>query len=430
MGLIAAAVSSTGSVIKDQYKEYFYCESIPSDTLVVKGKKKDTGKGNKGTDNIISNGSVIAVADGQCMIIVDQGKIIDLCAEPGEYTYDMSTEPSIFEGKLGGNIKAIFKTIGKRIAFGGEAPKDQRIYYFNTKEIMGNKYGTANPVPFRVVDQRAGIDIDISMKCFGEYSYRITNPMLFYVNVCGNIHQDFKKSDIESQLRSEFLTALQPAFGKISEMGIRYSSVMNHTKELSDAMRDELSQDWGERRGIEVGMVGISSISANEEDEKMLKELQRNAAFVNPNLAGAYMVGATGAAMQTAAGNAAGAAVGLMGMNMVNNAGGINTAGLYAMGQQQAPAQAAPAQAAPAADSWTCPSCGKSVSGNFCPECGAKKPVADTWTCSCGTVNKGNFCSNCGAKKPSAAVCKCGYKAEDPANPPKFCPNCGEPFGK
>ena len=432
MGLIQAALSSAGTVLADQWKEYFYCDALDSNVLVVKGKKKVSGlSSNRGSDNIISNGSIVAVADGQCMIIVDNGKIAELCAEPGEFKYDASSEPSIFAGDLGESILATFKVLGKRFTFGGEIPKDQRVYYFNTKEIIGNKYGTPSPIPFRVVDQRAGIDIDIAIRCFGEYSYRIANPILFYTNVCGNVTSEYTRAQLDNQLKTELLTALQPAFAKISEMGIRYSALPGHTTEIADALNEVLSAKWRDLRGLEIVSFGVSSVKANEEDEKLLKELQRNAAYRDPTLAGAAIIGAQAQAMQDAANNASGAAVGFMGMNMAAQTGGVNAANLYAMGaQQQAAAPAAPA--APAAEGWTCPSCGKQAFGKFCTECGTKKPV-DGWTCpSCGAVNKGKFCSECGAKKPAGVPqyrCdKCGWEPEDPANPPKFCPECGDPF--
>ena len=429
MGLISAALGAAGGVMADQWKEYFYCEALPETVIMTKGHKRESGRGsNNGSDNIISNGSVIAVADGQCMIIVDQGKVTEICAEAGEFTYDSSSEPSLFTGNLGEAIKQTFANIGKRFTFGGEAPKDQRVYYFNTKELIGNKYGTPNPVPFRVVDERAGIDMDISMKCFGEYSYRVCDPILFYTNVCGNAAQDYKREQLDSMLKTELLTALQPAFAKISEMGIRYSSIPGHTTELADALNEVLSKKWRELRGIEIVSFGVSSIKADEEDEKTLKELQKAAAYTNPNLAAAAMVNATSNAMQTAAGNSGGAAIGFMGMNMAQQAGGINAQNLYAMGAQQQAAQAAPAVAG-----WDC-ACGqKGITGNFCPECGAKRPETSGWTCSCGTVNQGKFCTSCGAKKPAGAPqykCdKCGWMPEDPSNPPKFCPECGDPFG-
>ena len=299
MGLIQAGLSAVNSVLADQWKEYFYCEALDTETLVVKGRKKVSSKStNRGNDNIISNGSVVAVADGQCMIIVDNGKIAELCAEPGEFRYDASSEPSIFAGDLGTSIKETFKVLGKRFTFGGEIPKDQRVYYFNTKEIVGNKYGTPSPVPFRVVDQRAGIDIDIAIRCFGEYSYRVCNPILFYTNVCGNVANAYTRSQLDNQLKTELLTALQPAFAKISEMGIRYSALPAHTGEIADALNDVLSAKWRDLRGIEIVSFGVSSVKANEEDEKLIKEMQRNAAFRDPTMAAAHLVGAQAAAMQ------------------------------------------------------------------------------------------------------------------------------------
>lgn len=440
MGLIQAALGAAGGVLADQWKEYFYCEALPANVMAVKGQKRVSGRSSntRGSDNIITSGSVIAVADGQCMMIVEQGKVVELCAETGDYVYDASTEPSIFSGSLGQGIKDVFASIGKRFTFGGEAPKDQRVYFFNTKELIGNKYGTPSPVPFRVVDQRAGIDLDISVRCFGEYSYHICNPLLFYTNVCGNVSEAYVRETLDGQLKSELLTALQPAFARISDMGIRYSALPGHTMELADALNEVLSAKWRETRGIELVSVGVSSIKASEEDEATIKEMQKNAAFMDPNRAAAHLVGAQAAAMQAAASNQGGAAVGFMGMNMAGAAGGFNPQTLYQMGAQQpqAPQQPAP-PAAPAAEGWDCPACGaKGVSGKFCPECGAKKPVpaaAEGWTCpSCGAVNQGKFCAECGAKKPAGVPqykCdKCGWMPPDPAHPPKFCPECGDPF--
>lgn len=439
MGLIKAALGAAGGVLADQWKEFFYCEAIPADVLAVKGKKKVTGRSSnsKGDDNIITNGSVIAVADGQCMLIVEQGKVVDVCAEPGEYTYDMSTEPSVFSGDLGESIQSVFLNIGKRFAFGGEAPKDQRIYYFNTKELTGNKYGTPSPVPFRVVDQRAGIDLDIAIRCFGEYSVRLRNPLLFYTNVCGNVTEDYKTDQIAGQMKTELLTALQPAFAKISEMGIRYSALPGHTLELAEALNEQLSSRWRDLRGMEIVSFGVSSVKANEEDEQMIKELQRNAAFMDPTRATAHLVGAQASAMQSAASNPnAGPAMAFMGMGMAGQMGGMNAQNLYQMGAQQQ-AQPAPAPVPtppPAAPGWTC-ACGQSgITGSFCPNCGSKKPEPkpEGWTCSCGAVNKGKFCAECGAKKPAGVPqykCdKCGWEPDDPAHPPKFCPECGDPF--
>ena len=408
MGLIKAITGAAGGVLAHQWKEFFYCDSLGADVLCKRGQKKVSGRSSntKGDESIISNGSIISVADGQCMMIVEQGKVVEVCAEPGEFKWDSSTEPSIFTGSFGQSLAETFKNIGKRFTFGGEAPKDQRVYYFNTKELIGNKYGTASPVPFRVVDQRAGIDIDISVRCFGEYSYKIVDPIIFYTNVCSNVAEEYTRDNLDSQLRSELLTALQPAFARISEMGVRYSSVPGHTTELSELLKNELSSKWKAARGIEIQNVGVSSIKAEEDDEKMLKELQKNTAYTDPTRAAAALVGAQADAMRTAAGNPNGAAMAFMGMNMAGQAGGVNASQLFQMGQSNQAAQPAatqaPVNAAPVntnvQSAWKC-SCGATVTGKFCSECGSPKP-AEEWKCSCGTVNKGKFCAECGAKRP------------------------------
>ena len=437
MGLMKAAAGAASGVMADQWKEYFYCEALPTDILAVKGKKKVTGRSSnyKGDENIITTGSLIAVADGQCMLIGEQGKVVEVCAEPGEFVYDASTEPSVFAGSLGESIGQVFRNIGKRFTFGGEAPKDQRVYYFNTRELTGNKYGTASPVPFRVVDQRAGIDMDIGIKCFGEYSIRLKNPLLFYTNVCGNVSEDYKVEQLAGQMRTELLTALQPAFARISGMGIRYSALPGHTMELADALNEQLSSKWRDLRGMEIVSFGVSSVKADEEDEKTIKELQRNAAFTDPTRAAAHLVGAQGDAMKMAASNtAAGPAMAFMGMGMAGQAGGVNAQNLFQMGQQQQQMQQQAAQQpapAPAAGAWKC-ACGAEKTGKFCMECGKPKPE-ESWKCpQCGTENRGKFCSECGARKPAGVYqcSKCGWKPADPVHPPKFCPECGDPFNE
>lgn len=406
----------------DQWKEFFYCDALDSDVMVVKGQKRIGGKSSnkKGSDNIISQGSGIAVADGQCMIIVEQGKIVEFASEPGEYTFDASTEPSIFAGNLSNAILASFDTFAIRFTHGGDTGKDQRVYYFNTKELMDNKFGTPNPVPFRVVDSRIGLDIDVSLRCSGVYSYKIADPILFYTNVCGNISNVFTRDEIEKQLKTEFLSALQPALAKLSDMEIRPNQIIAHNTELEDAMNEALSQKWAATRGLRIVSIALGSVTLPEEDAEMIKTMQRNAALTNPNMAGATLVAAQADAMKAAAGNSAGAMTGFMGMGMAAQAGGINAQNLFSMGQQMGQ-QPAPQQAAPAADGWTC-SCGTTNSGKFCANCGSPKPSTD-WTCSCGTVNSGKFCSNCGSPRPSTDwICSCGTK-----NSGKFCSNCGSP---
>jgi len=459
MGLLKAGIGALSGVLADQWREYFYCDSLPDNVLVTKGVKRTSGRSSntKGEDNVISNGAIIAVNEGQCMMIVEQGAVVEFCAEAGEFVWDSSTEPTIFYGGFGQGIKGSWETLKKRFTMGGDTGKDQRIYYFNTKEIMGNKYGTANPVPFRVVDRNIGLDMDISIRCYGEYSYRLTDPMLFYKNVSGNVSGRYTRDQIDSQLKSDLLTALQPAFARISEMGIRYSAVPGHTTELAEALNAELSKKWGQLRGISVVSFGVSSLTADEEDEEAIKQLQRSAVLRDPGMAAARMTEAQAEAMKAAASNeGAGAFMAFAGMNMAQNAGGINANSLYQMAQNQ-PRQQEPA--APAAEGWKC-SCGAVNSGKFCAECGSPKPAPqpkaqgwtcscgaqntgkfcsecglprpEGWTCSCGAVNKGKFCPECGSKKPEGVPqykCdKCGWEPEDKDNLPKFCPECGDPF--
>ena len=429
MGLISALAGAASGALADSWREYFYCEAIPADILVTKGLKREGKRSTntKGSDNLISNGSIIAVNDGQCMLIVEQGKVVEICAEPGEFVYDTSTEPSLFYGDLGTSILDTFKQIGKRFTFGGETAKDQRIYYINTKEITGNKYGTANPVPFRVVDNNIGLDADVSVRCHGEYSYKVVDPIRFYTNVCGNVSGDYKRSEIDGQLKTELLTALQPAFAKISEMGIRYSAVPGHTMEVSNALNEVLSKQWGELRGLAIVSFGVSSITISEEDEQMIKDLQKYKAAGSSAQLGAGMMGiATAEAMKAAASNTAtGPMMAFAGMNMAQQAGG-NIAGMYAA------AGVPQTNPAPAAAGWTC-SCGATGNtGKYCANCGQPQPAAG-WTCSCGaTGNTGKFCSNCGKPQPGGSFkCnKCGWVPEDPANLPKFCPECGDPFNE
>ena len=458
MGLIKAGLGALGGTLADQWKEYFYCESMDKDTMVVKGRKRTGSRSSntKGNDNIISNGSVIAVADGQCMMIVEQGQIVEVCAEPGEFTYDTSTEPSIFSGPLGDSILETFRTVGKRFTFGGDTGKDQRVYYFNTKELIDNKFGTPNPIPFRVVDSKIGLDVDVSVRCSGVYSYRIADPLLFYTKVCGNVSQDYTRDELDSQLKSEFISALQPAFAKLSDMELRPNQIVAHNTDLENAMNEALSVKWGQLRGLQVVSIALGSVTLPPEDAEMIKQLQRTAVLQNPMMAGATLVGAQADAMKAAASNEAGAMTGFMGMGMAMNAGGgMNAQNLFAMGQQQQARQPVPAangwkcscgavvtgkfcpecgskKPEPVqAGSWKC-KCGATATGKFCPECGSPKPVEDGWTCSCGSVNKGKFCQNCGAKKPEGAPLyrcdKCGWEPEDPRNPPKFCPECGDLF--
>ena len=481
MGLIKAGIGALGGVLADQWKEFFYCDSLDMDTLMVKGQKRTSGRSSntKGSDNVISNGSGIAVADGQCMIIVEQGKVVEVCAEPGEYTYDTSSEPSIFSGKFGDSLKKTFQTIGKRFTYGGDTGKDQRVYYFNTKEIMGNKFGTPSPIIFEVMNKRIGMSRTVNIRCNGVYSYIITDPLVFYTRIAGNVSGAFTRDIIDEQLKAEFVDALQPAFGALAEMELRPAQIPAKAGELKKAMNEALQEEWVASRGISVEKIALNPITLNPEDMKKIQEMEDSMTYgQNAFMMGGRMTTATANAMETAAGNSAGAMTGFLGMGMAGGAmgGGFNQAqNFYQMGMQQqqqqmaqqqaqqlvdAQAQAMANAAAPS-DGWKC-SCGATATGKFCPECGAKKPEpqaaggwkckcgatatgkfcpecgspkpADdgSWTCSCGAKNTGKFCANCGSKKPAGVPqykCdKCGWQPADPTKAPRFCPECGDPF--
>ena len=423
MGLIKAVIGAVGSSLADTWKEYFVCDSMDDEILAVKGKKVVSGRSSntRGSDNIITNGSGVVVADGQCMMVIDNGKVVEICAEPGRFTYDSSSEPSIFTGSLGDGILDTLKTIGRRITYGGDTGSDQRVYYFNTKEIMDNKFGTASPVPFRVVDSNIGLDIDVSLRCNGVYSYKIADPLKFYANVCGNFTGEFQRSEIASQLKTELVSALQPAFGRLSELEIRPNQVVTHTAELEKALSELLTEKWTRARGIKLVSISLGSITLPDEDAKLIRNAQQAAIMRDPSMAAAQLAGAQADAMRKAAENSAGAMTGFMGMGMAMNQGGASVEGLFAMADKK--------QSKAKSEGWKCV-CGSMATGNFCPECGRKR--SDGWVCSCGTANKGNFCTSCGSKRPAGEPLyrcdKCGWEPDYPKNPPKFCPECGDRF--
>ena len=452
MGLIRAGIDAASGVLSDSWRDYFYCDAMSDSVLAQRGYKRGgnmdvaavspkrrtdvpqlRGTGGKGSDNIISSGSVVAVNEGQCALIVDNGRVAEVCAETGEFIYDSSTEPSIFYGDLGDAILNTFKSIGTRFSFGGIAPKDQRVYYINTKEIMGNRYGTVTPIPFRVVDSGIGLDVDVSLRCNGEYSYRITNPVLFYTNVCGNFTDVYAKSAIDSMLKTEILTALQPALGRISDKGVRPSALPSHTVEICDSLNEVLSKKWGELRGMQISSFNMNPPSLPKEDQEMITNLQRSAVMRDPSMAAASLVQAQGDAMKTAAANSGGAMMGFMGMNMAAQQGGFNAQQLYSMAQKQSQSTQSQPQQSAAEGVWRC-ACGtENNGGRFCTGCGKPKPAeSDSWSCSCGAQNKGKFCTECGKPRPAGAPLfrcdKCGWQPDDPTNPPKFCPECGDPF--
>lgn len=459
MGLIRAAKDAISTMMADQWREYFYCDSLSNEVLVVKGQKKFTEGRNsntKGIDNIITNGSIVAVNEGQCMMIVDQGEIVEFCAEAGEFVYEASTEPSLFYGGLGEGLKGTFNSIGKRFTFGGNAAKDQRVYFFNTKEIMGNLYGTATPIDFHLVSPHTGYSFDTVIRCNGEYSFKIVDPLLFYKNVCANVVDEFTKSSEDGTkllrlMKQELLTKLPTALAPIAGQGILPYQLGNYTEAICETLKQGLSEKWTLSRGIEVVSMTIAA-TVPEEAREALNKWNDTVMLTRPDMQQAKKTEAFAEFMsKSSLGGGEGGStdpmtgmMGMMAMNMMGNMMGgqpgmqqmqpqMGQMGMAGMQQGAAPMQnATPQTAAAPVLGWTC-SCGKSDNrGKFCMECGTPKPSEAGWTCGCGTVNQGKFCMNCGTKKPEGAPLykcdKCGWEPEDPANPPKFCPECGDIF--
>ncbi|MDR3001229.1 MAG: SPFH domain-containing protein [Fibromonadaceae bacterium] len=361
MGLLKALMGSAGGVLADQWLDFFVCEGMEADVLAIKGQKRISQRGSnvKGEDNIISNGSGFVVNKGQAAIIVDNGRIMEFCAEEGHYTYDQSSESSVFYGNFGTGLVESIKNMGERFKYGGGPGKDQRIYYFNTKEILGNKYGTSSPIPYVVVDPIVNLRLTIGLRANGEYSYRITNPALFYANVCGNVEELYTRNNLDGQLKTEILTILGPSLAKLGT-NLEYHEISFQTEKLAEILNEALSAKWREGRGIEIVNFGIAC-SASQEDENRIKNLQTAMVMRDPTMAAAALVNAQSDAMRAAAGNSSGAMAGFLGMGMAAQAGGMmNPQALFQMGQQKL--------------SWNC-SCGHvENTGKFCAECGKAKP--------------------------------------------------------
>ncbi len=448
MGLIQAAKDALGGLMADQWREYFYCTSLDSNTLMKKGEKRVTQGRNsntKGNDNIISNGSIVSVNEGQCMIIVDQGAITEFCAVAGEFVYDTSTEPSLLYGSLGENVKKSFAQFGRRFTFGGNTAKDQRVYYINVKEIMNNLYGTPNPIPFHFVAANTGFELETTVKCNGQYTFKIVDPILFYKNVVGNVEDDYDKNEtLTGMMKAELLTKLPMALSQIAGQGVLPYQVPMHMEEITNYLKGSLSQQWTETRGITVVSMTMAAPIVPKEDLDKINKWNDTAVLTNANMAAARQTEAYTRALENM-GNGGGkddsasamnGAMGMMGMAMMQNMMNNGMGGMFGVPQ---PGQAQQPQMKPASTvaegailGWTC-SCGKTDNrGKFCQECGLPKPALDGWTCSCGHVNQGKFCVECGRKKPEGAPLyrcdKCGWEPEDPTNPPKFCPECGDIF--
>ena len=375
MGLIQAFKGSVSGELANQWKELFVSDSMSADTLVKRAEHKVSGRSSntKGDADVITKGSAIIVNEGQCAILVDSGKVIDVAAEPGAYEWEENGSASIFAGDFGD----IFKEFGRRFTFGGEKPVQQRVYFVNTKDIVGLKFGTPSPIPFRILDNNVGLDMDTTLKCNGNYSMRVSDPTQLYVSLAGNVKDEYTIEDIQDQFRATFIAALQPALGKLTNLGVRPSAIPSYTKEMSEAMGEELNSDWTNKYGLAITSVQILTTVIPDEDAATLKELQKTGAFRNQSMAGAALIGAQAEAMKNAASNPNGAMMGFMGMNMAMQAGGANAQDLLNAGAATTGANQMAGTAnggAAAGNRWFCPNCGNENFGNFCVNCGTKRP--------------------------------------------------------
>ena len=458
MGLIKAFSGAIRSELADQWKEYFYCDSMPREVLLQKGVRRNNttraGSSNtKGSPDIITEGSVIAVNEGQAMLVVEQGKIVDFTCEPGAYTFDASTEPSMFAGNFGKGLTESFRMIGKRFTFGGDTGNNQRVYYINTKEILENKYGSSQPMPYDDPYYRTVLYI----RYYGMFSFRITDPLVFYNSIAGNVTDRFSSDSLLEQSRSEFLTAFDSALNRLSGEGVKFSGIPSRQMEIANYMNDVLDDAWKKNRGIEIIAVSIEKITPDDKSRQRIEDFD-NAMMLgsSPGAMQGRMTAAQAAMFENmgkqnggvSGGDMMGAVMGMMGMGMMNNMmNGNNPMGGNTPGGAPGGSAGTSGGGAPAGQS---PQYGAVPTGqNAQPvpnqqAANAQQPdtppqanadgqpstpgQAASWTCSCGAVNTGKFCPECGKKRPFFRCDKCGWKPEDQSKPPKFCPECGDRF--
>lgn len=425
MGIIKAIASAVGGGLADQWLEVIEPDEMSDKTVFTRGvtvRRNDSRNANRrGTQDTVSNGSVIHVYPNQFMMLVDGGKVVDYTAEEGYYTVNNSSMPSMFNGEFGDSLKESFN----RIKFAGVTPGVQKVFYINLQEIKGIKFGTRNPVNYFDSFYNA----ELFLRAHGTYSIKIKNPLTFYSEAIPKNDDRVEIEEINEQYLAEFLEAFQSAINQMSADGVRISFVASKGRELSKYMADILDADWGEMRGIEIQSVGISSISYDEESTKLINMRNQGAMLGDATVREGYVQGSVARGIEAAGSNANGSMAGFMGVGMGMQA----TTGFMGAASQSNQAQmeretARATAAQPVPGSWKC-SCGNENTGKFCSNCGSPKPEVSTWKCSCGNENTGKFCSNCGKPKPSQLKCaSCGYEP-DPSQPaPKFCPECGKPM--
>ena len=395
MGLVRALAAGATTVLSDQWREYFVCDSLDGNVLVRKGEMKTKKRGlfgarNKATEDIVTNGSVIAVNEGQVALMVSDGKIVDFCAEAGYYRWDKTAEPSLFCGDLFRGLVDSFKRVGYRFTFGGDAGSQQRVYYVNTKEILDNKFGTTTPMPYDDPYYKTALYI----RYFGQYTFRIVDPLVFFSSISGNVGSVYTCEDLKATATDEFMTALDSALARLSADGVKFSQLPVRQREIAKYMSDTLDEEWRARRGIEVVSVALTKVTPDEESRKRIEEFDTNVMHASPDAMAGGMAYAQMRAMRDAANNEGGAMQGFMGIGMAAGAMGMR-------GQETLLSRADELAARKEAASDT--------KGDYCPECGA--------------VAKGKFCPECGAPRAVRYTCECGYSASRPF---KFCPECGK----
>ena len=409
MGLIKVATQVFGALngaidntLTSAWVDYF--ESGDMTGILMKRGNKISSKGSvnkKGDENIISSGSGIDVQENQCMILVENGQIVDFCAEPGRYTFDASTAPSLMSGDNHG-LKALAATFGQQFLAGGSRMNTQRVFYINLGEIQGFKWGSGN-ITFDhweadIMSGKPVWHIATTLMGNGTYSIHVTDPARFYqtigVQKAGTDGDGIiSKEDIELQIKTEAIAAIRQGVGQLSKLHIPYTDIVTHEFQLCEDVNLLLSQNWRDARGIEIFKIAIGMLDADENSKGKIEKYQETKGYTDPSMLGAFMGMGQTQAMQAAGANENGAINGFAGIGMMGGIGQTNIAGLMQQGQQQAKAPSH-----------------------------VQIPTSNQWTCSCGVVNTGNFCTNCGARKPSDTCRNCGYQL---MSGQKFCPNCG-----
>lgn len=380
MGLIKSSISAIGGTLHDQWKEVISCDNMNNDILM---KKVMTDSG------VITKNSLIRVMPGQCAVIMQNGKVIDATADEGDYIFDESASPSFFAGDFGD----VFKEMWERFKYEGGSPNNQCVFYFNTKEIMDNKFGTASPIPFQdwshpVPNQITGgiLPLSVKVKCYGKFTFRISNPSLFMSNIAGTASV-YTKEEITEQIRTEVMSVFQNILNELGteKYKVPVLELPSQTDEIKQMMDEKVYDEALRSRGISIITFSVESVTIDEKSEEYINNYILGA---NANMQQGTLTGAYAEAIKNAANNPNGSTNGFVGIGMMNMASG----GAF---------------------------------GTINQNNTNKVQDNNEWVCSnCGKLNKGKFCLRCGNSMPGLKKCtKCGKMIEENA---EYCPECGE----